>query len=378
MKTIKWLIQYDTYDSNENRVCGLSSLGLCDYKISLLTRKGYSVDIISPSITKDKLGFFNFKVKKLSNQVKLYLFPTFGYINRIGLIFSKIWTMFLLLWFLLFKVKKNEIIVVTHSLAFCMPLYIAKKIKGFKILLDFGEEYNKIKKGNFFYRYFEPKIIQISEKFIFCNDLMPQFYLKNSYTIIYGQYINSFSLQKSRLDDGKIHLVYAGIISKTEGSAYRAIQLAKFLDEKYMIHILGEISDEANIFLRLINENNIKNNCKIQYGGVKKGEAFFKELYRYDIGLNLRNTNKDYIDYAFPSKCLTYLCSELLVVSSDIKCIKESKLSKYISFYKKNSMEEAANVVKNINLNANYTIKNYLKNLDHLASIELVNLISEV
>lgn len=374
MKNVKWLIQYDTYDSKENRICGLSSLGVCDYKVSLLTRKGYFVDIISPSVTGHKWGFYGYKVKNLTKQVKLHLFPTFGYVNKAGMIFSKLWTATLLFFYLLLFIKRNEIIIVAHSLAFCTPLYIAKKIKGFKILLDFGEEYNKVKKGNLLYRIFEPKLISVSDEFIFCNDLMSKLYNSIAYTVIYGQYINPYKLPKKRKKDNKIHLVYAGIISKEEGSAYQVIKLARFLDERYRIHILGQIPKEED-YLALIKENNEKHKCKIQYEGIKKGESFFNELNKYDIGLNLRKTSEKYIDFAFPSKCLTYLCAGLRVVSSDIKCLKESRLAEAFFFFKDNSLENASEVIRQIDIYKNYEIKNQLETLDIIASDELAHLI---
>ena len=57
-----------------------------------------------------------------------------------------------------------------------MPVYLAKKIRKFQLLLDFGEEYNKVKKGNKIYQYFEPNLIQAADKFIFSNDLLTHAY----------------------------------------------------------------------------------------------------------------------------------------------------------------------------------------------------------
>ena len=126
MKTLKWIIQYDTLDSDEERICGLSSLTLCDYKISLLTRQGYRVDIISPSITQKKWKFFSRKTKILNSN--------FGLTGKFGLFVSKMVSMVQLFIYLLLNVKKNETIVVSHSLIFCMPVYLAKKIRKFQLL----------------------------------------------------------------------------------------------------------------------------------------------------------------------------------------------------------------------------------------------------
>lgn len=377
MKALKWIIQYDTLDSDEERICGLSSLTLCDYKISLLTRQGYHVDIISPSITQKHWKFYRGKIKTLTPNVRVKLFSTFGLTGTVGLFLSKLVSMAQLFIYLVFNVNKGETIVVAHSLIFCMPVYLAKKIKKFQLLLDFGEEYNKVKKGNKIYQYFEPKLIRAADKFIFSNDLLAEVYEINQdkAAVIYGQYVNvSQTKRKEKIADDRVHIVYAGIISSDEGSVYKAIKLADYLDATFCIHILGEVPrSEKKKFFSSIAKNGSR--CQIIYEGVKKGNEFFETLSQYHIGLNLRDSQAGYIDFAFPSKCLTYLSTGLHVVSSDIKCVRESRVGNLIHFYSENSLDAVAKIVKEIDLNEKYEPTSQLAAMDREAAERLAVLL---
>ena len=55
--------------------------------------------------------------------------------------------------------------------------------------------------------------------------------------VIYGTY-NVEKQIANKFDDGKIHCVYAGTFDPRKGGM-SAVNAAKFLDEKYHIHILG-------------------------------------------------------------------------------------------------------------------------------------------
>ena len=116
--------------------------------------------------------------------------------------------------------------------------------------------------------------------------------------------------------------------------------------------------------------------CQVIYEGVKKGKEFFDTLSQYHIGLNLRDSQAEYIDFAFPSKCLTYLSAGIHVVSSDIKCVRKSKVGNLIHFYTKNSLEDVAQTIKQVDLNSEYKPNEQLAALDQEAAEKLAILLS--
>jgi hypothetical protein len=359
VKKIKWITQYDVIDSNEARICGLSSKNKMDYICSALIKNGWNIEIISPAITSHEKGYYRKKNKIINTRIQLNLFATFGATSKIGKALSKIYAVIQLFNFLVFNLKKGETIILSHSLISATPVYFAKKIKKFNLILDFGEEYCKVKKGNIIYQWVEPKLIKCADKFIFGNDLMGNLYGINpkNYTVVYGQYLNDsiISEKKKNRKDNKIHLVYAGIICESEKSAFRAIELANYLDDNYVLHILGKIEQESEKkFYTCIEKINNCSGCKVIFEGVKMGDEYINQMLQYDIGLNLRAVDEKYIDFAFPSKILSYLNVGLRVVSSRIKCVEASEVSSLLYYFDDNNPSCIAKTIRNIDINEPY------------------------
>ena len=368
MKRIKYITKYDLDNSKDGRVYNLSTKNLDDYIFSALKKEGWKIDVISPTISGNDSGYYPKQIKHIGDSIKILLFRTFGGKTKLTKSFSKLLSMSDLLIFLLLKAKKDEPIIVRHSLIFTLPVYISKKIKGYKLILNFGEEYNKVRKGNIIYQWLEPKVIKSAEKFIFSNDMMGESYNVEpyNYTVLYGQYSIDRELKYFNKINDKIHLVYAGIISKEEKSAFRAIELANFLNSNYVIHILGKVehSSREDFFLEVERANKKNGGCKIIYEGLKSGMEYINEMEKYDIGLNFRDVDAGYIDFAFPSKVLSYLNLGLRVVTSEIKCLKKSQVSDLLYYCNEKNMKQAAEVIKKIDLSNEYNPSTRLKRLD--------------
>lgn len=377
-KSIKWITTYDVETNNEGRYYSLSSKNKTDYIIDVMVRNGWNIEIISPSITMHEKGYYRKSQRSINKNIKLTLFNTFGAKSKLGRAMSKIFSATQLFCYLFFKVKRNELIIIGHTLMFAAPVYLAKKIKNFKLILDFGEEYNMVKKGNRIYQWAEPKLIQNTNKFIFGNDFMGDIYGISpiNYIVVYGQYQNNIRAKKIILDN-KIHLVYSGIISESEKSAFKAIELAKYLDKKYTIHILGKIDNLAEEhFYSLIEEvNSINDSCRVIYEGVKNGEEYVKQMIQYDIGLNLRSVDEYYIDFAFPSKVISYLNAGLRVVSSKIKCVEQSDIGILLDYYEDDNPNCISEVIRGIDLQSPFYCSDKLKELDSKLSISIESLI---
>lgn len=68
-----------------------------------------------------------------------------------------IWSWTWLFFYLVFNVKRGEKIIAYHSLMIDFPLYCAKRIKGFKLILEIEEEYCVVIKQPFFFEWLEKK-----------------------------------------------------------------------------------------------------------------------------------------------------------------------------------------------------------------------------
>lgn len=263
------------------------------------------------------------------------------------------------------NVKKDNIIVVYHSLAnMKLVKYIKKNITD-KIVYEVEEIYGdvindekaKIK---------ELKTFKNASSYIFSNDYLNSIINTKQlpYVTCYGTY-EIPTLYKESFNDNLIHCLYAGTLAQNKG-ALNAINVAKYLPNNYLIHILGfgsekDIADIKNA----VNEvNNSYGTTKVIYEGLKLNEEYLKFIQKCQIGLCTQNIDAAFNTTSFPSKILSYMSNGLEVVGVNIAAIKNSKVGQYIQFYNVPNEKEIANAILNINLNNKTNNVDVVKELD--------------
>lgn len=263
------------------------------------------------------------------------------------------------------NVKKDDIIVVYHSLAnMKLVKYIKKDITD-KIVYEVEEIYGdvindekaKIK---------ELKAFKNASSYIFSNDYLNSIINTKQlpYVTCYGTY-EIPTLYKEAFNDNLIHCLYAGTLAQNKG-ALNAINVAKYLPNNYLIHILGfgsekDIADIKNA----VNEvNNSYGTTKVIYEGLKLNEEYLKFIQKCQIGLCTQNIDAAFNTTSFPSKILSYMSNGLEVVGVNIAAIKNSKVGQYIQFYNVPDEKEIANAILNINLNNKTNNVDVVKELD--------------
>ena len=184
------------------------------------------------------------------------------------------------------------------------------------------------------------------------------------YVTCYGTY-EIPTLYKEAFNDNLIHCLYAGTLAQNKG-ALNAINVAKYLPNNYLIHILGfgsekDIADIKNA----VNEvNNSYGTTKVIYEGLKLNEEYLKFIQKCQIGLCTQNIDAAFNTTSFPSKILSYMSNGLEVVGVNIAAIKNSKVGQYIQFYNVPDEKEIANAILNINLNNKTNNVDVVKELD--------------
>lgn len=263
------------------------------------------------------------------------------------------------------NVKKEDIIVVYHSLANMKLVKYIKKNVTDKIVYEVEEIYGdvindekaKIK---------ELKAFKNASSYIFSNDYLNTIINTKQlpYVTCYGTY-EIPTLYKESFNDNLIHCLYAGTLAQNKG-ALNAINVAKYLPNNYLIHILGfgsekDIADIKNA----VNEvNNSYGTTKVIYEGLKLNEEYLKFIQKCQIGLCTQNIDAAFNTTSFPSKILSYMSNGLEVVGVNIAAIKNSKVGQYIQFYNVPDEKEIANAILNINLNAKSNNVDVVKELD--------------
>ena len=263
------------------------------------------------------------------------------------------------------NVKKDDIIVVYHSLAnMKLVKYIKKNITD-KIVYEVEEIYGDVINDEKT-KTKERKAFKNASSYIFSNDYLNSIINTKQlpYVTCYGTY-EIPTLYKEAFNDNLIHCLYAGTLAQNKG-ALNAINVAKYLPNNYLIHILGfgsekDIADIKNA----VNEvNNSYGTTKVIYEGLKLNEEYLKFIQKCQIGLCTQNIDAAFNTTSFPSKILSYMSNGLEVVGVNIAAIKNSKVGQYIQFYNVPDEKEIANAILNINLNNKTNNVDVVKELD--------------
>lgn len=380
LQVVKYIGFYIYDIENITRNGSIAASNKMDYIANAINELGYRVEIISPSWFTDKSRLYSKSYKfDLTKNKSVVFAPSFIANNKLTrylrTLLSKLW----LLKYIVLNAKKDEDLIVYHSLALISIIRIAKRIKKFNLILETNEIYSDVIKYPQYIVKNEYKIFKEADKFIFSTELLNK--KLNTYNKPYAINHGTYFVEKDRgikSDDSKIHVVYAGIIDDQKGGATAAAAAALYLDNKYHVHIIGFGNDKNICKLKvLINDILKKTDCTISYDGLLKGEDYIKFLQKCHIGLSTQTPIASYNETSFPSKVLSYLANGLRVVSIRIKAIEQSKVGEIIYFYDHDSPEEVANAIKEIDIFEFYNSKEKIAEMHTFFVGDLKNLISE-
>lgn len=350
-KEIKYIGFYDSPNSKSNRVSALAATNKMDYICDTLNRAGFKVHLVSPSWIIDsssKVKFHSKSVRKLNENKKLTLVASIGTSNKwtrnIKIIASLFW---LFIW-LLANVKRNEKIIAYHSPWLAFPILFAKRIKRFHLILEVEEIYSDVSSLHPYFDSLEQKIFSKSNSFLFSTELLAKkIKTDKAFIVLYGNY-RVFENIGNPPADGKIHLVYAGIIDSHKAGAFNAIESALYLNENYVMHIIG--FGEVELLKSRIEEINRTSKCKVVFDGIKYGDDYVKYCQECHIGLSTQKMDGAYLDTSFPSKVLSYLGMGLRVVSCYVACVAKSEIGEQVSYYKEDTPKAIAESILNIDM----------------------------
>lgn len=374
---MKYLAYYDKDDA-EGRGAPLAAKNKIDYISNKIAEKDGRVDIISASMTSSK-GYFKKREEKLFENVYLRCFKAYKWGNKFQKILSYIHSSLTLFFFLLFNVKRNEKIVVYHSLGYMRCLNFLKAIKKFKLILEVEEIYGDVGE-NIKTSKKELKFFKKADAFIFPTILLNEKININNkpYVIIHGTY-NVEKQLSDKFDDGKIHCVYAGTFDPRKGGVLAAVATAEYLSNKYHMHIIGFGSEkDKKLLVQTIDEVSQKTECKITYDGLKSGEEYIKFIQSCHIGLSTQNPNAIFNDTSFPSKVLSYLANGLRVVSVKIKALETSGVNDLLCYYDEQKPEKIAKAIKAVDIAVPYDSRERIKELDRKFTEKIKNLSEKV
>lgn len=385
MKTIKYIAYYDTPDNAEQkRGYVLAATNKMDYICQALNRVGYRTEIISASGTTDAKHCYRGCLKEINPMQTLKLFFTFPWGNKIQKAVS-LGSMKLFLFLELLRVKKNEKILVYHSLGYMRLVHLAHRIKRFHLILEVEEIYADVI-GDTKLRNKEIEILQTADSYIFPTELLNRMLNVHNkpYVIIHGTYqvepkrndqsdFPRLNQEKERI----IHCVYAGTFDPRKGGETAAASAA-YLPANYHIHILGFGSaEETKHMQETVAQLSERCECTVTFDGLLSGEDYIRFIQSCHIGLSTQNPDADFNATSFPSKVLSYLANGLRVVSIRIPAIEQSAVGDKLYYYDTQTPESIAKAILSVDVNSEYDSRKWITDLAMRFEIALKRLFEE-
>lgn len=350
---MKYICFFDS--KTNNRPVNIAAVNKIKYICSVFNDVGTDIKIISCAMSAPE--------KSAATEEQLFSHTTVKYFKTNRIRHNPFWSLkevirrsLIVFFYLLFNTKKNEKVIVYHSLAIMRGVMLAHKLRGFHLLLETEEIYNDVYVRSKRNQKTERKFLESADSYFFPTEVLankvntrhkPQ-------AIIYGAYEVKL-LRSEPFSDGRKHIAYTGSFDPNKGGLFTAIEVARYLDDSYCLHILGHGTPDATKRLNdFIEEHSGKDACEIVYDGLLNGDDYIRYLRRCDVGLSTQNPYAAFNTTSFPSKVISYLANNLRVVTFPIQVLKESEMDRLLYYYDSDSPEEIAKVIKGIDYHEPY------------------------
>lgn len=366
------------YDRPSNKAEGryfvLAATNKMDYIVAAMNRAGHRVQIVSASTTRHGRSYPG-SVVPLPGGNELRLFRTYAWGGKLRRVWSTLASRLAILHWLLTRVRSGEDVVVYHSLGYAREIALARRLKGFRLVLEVEEIYADVT-GRMVDRRRERRLFRLADAFIFPTERLDRAinWSRRPYCVVHGTY-RVEEPHPRVLDCSRIHVVYAGTFDPRKGGGLSAAAAAGFLDERYHVHIIGFGTDaERQALISQIDSVSRLTRCKVSYDGLLSGADYLSFLQSCQIGLSTQRLDADFSSTSFPSKVLSYLANGLKVVSIRLPVLEESAVGDLLTYYEEDSPEAIASAIMRAGTQADPAGPRRLTELD----VEFVEGLSEV
>lgn len=370
---VYYVAYYNPKAEENKRVANYAGEDKIDYICETLNKIGEDVTILSN--TKSIMRFFLKRVEyNETNTKKIIMFSSLPNVNRLVHIIDILFGYIQLVMYLIKKIKKDDVVIVYHSLGYRNLFKYVRKIKKFKYILEVEELFKYIEAANSFKKK-ENVVFKYCDGFIFSNNILEKEVNKQfkPSIVVNGVYKNEKRIVQKNEND-KIVVVYAGSLEKQKGVDY-IIKSAEYLNKNYEMRIIGfGVNDDKKRVMNLIEKVSEKTKCKISYDGVFKGENYLQYIQKCDIGVCIQNPHDEFNKYEFPSKVLSYMSNGLNVVVNKLEQIENSRISDYVTFVDGTNPKKISLSIEKAS-KSNFNTKEILELLDDEFKNELKKII---
>lgn len=343
---------YDVYNSCTKRKYATSAVNKINYMLKMFSSCGMKIRFFSCSENiETSLKYVPSEHRIINENLDLYFPSSWGGKNKLLCRLQKYWMLISLFLFLLRYSKKSNYVVVYHATEYKNIIILAKKIVGFKLILDVEEIYSDVlEKDNDKMIKYEQKYFHAADAFLLSTILLEPKVNTNGkpFMVMNGTY-ELEQIVSEKFQDGKIHVVYAGTFDPRKGGLSAAVDSTKFLTSDYHLHICGfGTLQEVDNVKKMICDTQKKTFCHISFEGLLKGEDYIKFIQKCHIGLSTQNPKAKFNNTSFPSKILSYLSNGLEVVSIRIPAIETSSVGSSLYYYEEQEPSAIANAIMSV------------------------------
>lgn len=313
-----------------------------EYLTGALKAAGFRVELFSTRSTSVHGELVKPKTVMVDeDEVHRYLFSITGgrLVNRLNALLNALQTAA----YVLLHVRAGEPVLLYHQYYYYGVFTFLKHIKRFTLVLEIEELHYTLMHCR---KEQELRFIGLADKYLLIQPgLLRKVNTKGRpYLVFYGDY-RLPQTTGAAFSDKRIGVVYAGVIESRRSAAFLACRAARYLDNRYRLHILGfGPQTEVQKLQALIEEtNHICQDQRVVYHGEKSGEELSSFLNACRIGLSCHSyLPQDSLSsaYSFPSKITMYLSHNLWVVSPALKCVEDSPFRECVRFYRQDGTPE--------------------------------------
>jgi hypothetical protein len=381
-------VLYIGFYSNESRekirrYSTPSAVNKMDYIANVFKRLDCDIQIVSPSwliYKSNHLKYVPSNTRYNNSGITIKYSPSFTSNNKILNILSRFFSLLWLSLYLFKNTKKDTIVTLYHSASLYFPVLYAKKFRHFKLILEIEEIYHLFTKTK---KKHENALFSLADGYLFSNKRIKNYFINDSdkkkpFAVINGVYNIRKSLSIKNKENDFVKVVFAGNIELTRKGAFNTVSCAKYLNDKYLVYIIGfgEKNDIKKLIKEIKKTNNFLGYEKCKYLGVKHGKDYDDFLSSCDIAINPQEANENYMQFAFPSKVISYLCYNLKTVSTKLQTIEDSEFADLITLVQTPTPEKFANAIMQLKLNKPFDASDRIKKADFNFLNDLKQLIS--
>ncbi len=306
-----------------------------DYVLTVLRRLGYEPVVVSGAMAKRRWRRGGWASTPEGAAVRLVWSPP----GRSGALagVSHALANLSVLRYLLQHAERDRPVLVYHSLGYLGAVRLARRLRRFRLVLQVEEVYGDAATLSRRARRAERRVFADADCFLLSTQLLAAEVdtAGRPYAVVHGAYLPAARVAEPP-DDGRTHVVYAGIVDLEKRGAFEAVAAARYLDARFTIDVAG--FGDPTAVRHLVAEIDAQNrvaDCPVTFTPSIDGPEYVRFLQRHQIGLSTQRPDGGFNKSSFPSKILAYLTNGLAVVSISVPSVRHSEVSDAVRYYER-------------------------------------------